>query len=103
MNVVNFIRKYLKLGDEYSEEEVHRVSGIIDINAFELKDREKRYSGIFFMSAMMAHSCITNTSHALVTKGSSSQGDDSKARTGVSTTTVHVYVIPIDVHVCLIL
>ena len=81
---MDFIRTYLKLEDDFTEEEVHKASGIVDINAFELKDREKRYSGIFFMSAMMAHSCITNTSHAFVNIKNSKKSDDGKIGPEVS-------------------
>ncbi|CAG0916454.1 unnamed protein product [Notodromas monacha] len=65
VNIVSYIRDHLHLGDIFSGDIVRRVAGIVDINAFELKDGDRLYCGVFFMSAMMAHSCVVNTSHSL--------------------------------------
>ncbi|XP_063848062.1 SET domain-containing protein SmydA-8-like isoform X2 [Scylla paramamosain] len=68
--IVNFLRNYFFL-QEFSEEEIdssertiHTVTGIMDVNALEIRLAETEILGLFPTFAMMEHSCTPNTRHS---------------------------------------
>ncbi|CAG0881754.1 unnamed protein product [Darwinula stevensoni] len=70
VNVVKYIRDYLKQGDRWSEDVIHRVCGVIQINAFEVRNTTfTNYCGIYPLSCIMEHSCLSNTSHSCTPEG----------------------------------
>ncbi|XP_021965910.1 SET domain-containing protein SmydA-8 [Folsomia candida] len=60
INVVDVILRDWELREYFTPEEVHTVCGILEVNAFELGDKVS-YRGIYPKAAMMAHSCLPNT------------------------------------------
>ncbi|CAL8135441.1 unnamed protein product [Orchesella dallaii] len=62
INVVIVILDQWHLFEYFSEEEIHTVCGILEVNSFELGEKYS-FRGIFPMAAMMAHDCIPNTTH----------------------------------------
>ncbi|OAD54391.1 Protein msta, isoform B, partial [Eufriesea mexicana] len=65
VNVVEYIRKRLKL-DRFSEEQIHTVCGILEINTFEIRTA-KGFSAraLYPTVALMNHSCVSNTCHSI--------------------------------------
>ncbi|CAG7786915.1 unnamed protein product [Allacma fusca] len=61
-NVVEPLGKRYELNKFFTDEEIHNVCGILEVNAFELGE-EFSYRGIFPSAAMMAHECIPNATH----------------------------------------
>ncbi|ODM90870.1 Protein msta, isoform A [Orchesella cincta] len=62
INVVVVILHQWKLFEYFTEEEVHTVCGVLEVNSFELGEKYS-FRGIFPMAAMMAHDCVPNTTH----------------------------------------
>lgn len=65
-NVVEFLRNQCGLKDRCSEEQIHQVIGILDVNAFEARTTSG-YSvrGLYPKLAIMAHSCVPNVVHSI--------------------------------------
>ena len=59
-NTVRFIRERLGLKDDFTEREINHVIGLLEVNAFEVTGRG-RGRGVFPLTALMSHSCISNT------------------------------------------
>ena len=59
-NTVRFIREALRMGADFSEREINHVVGLLEVNAFEVTARG-RGRGVFPLTALMSHSCISNT------------------------------------------
>ena len=57
-NTVRFIRERLRL--DFTEREINHVIGLLEVNAFEVTGRG-RGRGVFPLTALMSHSCISNT------------------------------------------
>lgn len=61
--IVNRIRNQWKL-TEFSEEEVHTVCGILEVNCFEVGGRNGTSARALFPEAyLMCHDCVPNTNH----------------------------------------
>lgn len=58
-NVVDFIQKYLRVLS-YSEEEIHRICGVIDVNGFEIPG--PNVIGLYGKGCLLEHNCIPNSS-----------------------------------------
>lgn len=58
VNVVNFIKQYLKV-DDFTDDEVHNVCGIIDVNGFEIPGPNA--IGLYGKACLLEHSCVPNT------------------------------------------
>ncbi|CAH1104725.1 unnamed protein product [Psylliodes chrysocephalus] len=74
-NVVEYLRSACKL-DRFSEELIHTVCGILEINAFEARTPEG-YSirCLYPKLAIMSHNCVSNIHHAIDCKGSGDADD----------------------------
>jgi len=51
------------LGSRFSEEEVHNVCGILEVNAFEVGPQGRSVRALYPAAYLMAHDCTPNTSH----------------------------------------
>lgn len=58
-NVVDFLQKYLRVLN-FSEEEIHRVCGVIDVNGFEIPG--PNIIGLYGKACLLEHCCIPNSS-----------------------------------------
>lgn len=66
VNIVQYLRKHCKLADRYSDELIQRVCGILEVNAFEGKTAKGNpFRGVYPNIAILAHSCVPNTSHTV--------------------------------------
>lgn len=75
-NIVEYLRGPCKL-DRFSEDLIHKVCGILEINAFEART-PSRYSAIrclFPKLAILSHNCISNIHHAIDGKGTGDSND----------------------------
>lgn len=63
--MVDFIRNACDKGHEISEEEIHRIIGILEINAYEIyaSATGAGFRGVFCVGSLLSHSCVANTSH----------------------------------------
>ena len=64
-NVVDFMRKGLKLADTYSEQEIHRAIGILRTNAFQIEHPYLAAQGtsgkaVYPTFSYLSHTCICN-------------------------------------------
>ncbi|CAH1278442.1 unnamed protein product [Diabrotica balteata] len=74
-NVVEYLRSVCKL-DRFSEELIHTVCGILDINAFEARTLEGNAVRCLFPKlAIMSHNCVSNIHHAVDGKGTGAVDD----------------------------
>ncbi|XP_071538254.1 uncharacterized protein [Panulirus ornatus] len=67
--IVNFLRNYFFIQEfpiediDSSERSIHNITGIIDVNALELRLKESEVLGLYPNFAMLEHSCTPNTKH----------------------------------------
>lgn len=68
-SIVNVLRNYFLLQQfpiediDSSEKSIHKITGIIDVNALELRLADSEVLGLYPNFAMMEHSCTPNTKH----------------------------------------
>ncbi|XP_066249771.1 SET domain-containing protein SmydA-8-like isoform X1 [Euwallacea similis] len=60
--VVDRIIKDWKL-TEFSEDEIHTICGILEVNAFEIGQQGVNIRGIYPTSFLLSHDCVPNTNH----------------------------------------
>ncbi|TRY61892.1 hypothetical protein TCAL_06674 [Tigriopus californicus] len=65
VKVVDLIRNAHDQGNEIPEEKLHRIVGILEVNAYELyaSATGAGFRGIFCVGSLLSHSCIANTTH----------------------------------------
>ncbi|XP_022900337.2 SET domain-containing protein SmydA-8 [Onthophagus taurus] len=63
INVIDRIRLDWGL-KEFSEEEIHRICGILEVNCFEIGQNSVSIRGLYPQAFLMSHDCIPNTSHS---------------------------------------
>lgn len=74
-NVVEYLRSPCKLS-RFSEDLIHQVCGILDINAFEARTPEGYgLRCLYPKMAIMSHNCISNIHHAIDCKGTGDADD----------------------------
>lgn len=74
-NVVEYLRGPCKL-ERFSEELIHTVCGILDVNAFEARAPSGYFIRCLFPKlAILSHSCVSNIHHAIDCKGTGDSGD----------------------------
>ncbi|KAK9883474.1 hypothetical protein WA026_001650 [Henosepilachna vigintioctopunctata] len=61
--VVDKIIKQWKL-TEHTEEEVHTICGILEVNAFEIGQQGINVRGVYPTAFLMSHDCVPNTNHS---------------------------------------
>lgn len=67
VNVVGYLHGPCKLKDRFSEELINQACGILDVNSFEAKTAKgNKIRGIFPKAAILAHSCVPNTTHIIL-------------------------------------
>jgi len=64
--LVDFLRKTCKLANDFSNEEVHKVLGILSVNSFVVHDGGDNEAnsdliGLYPWTSLMSHNCIANT------------------------------------------
>lgn len=75
VNVVEFLRGPCKL-DRFSEELIHRVCGILEVNAFEARTTSGYPIRCLYPKlAILSHNCISNITHSIVCLGSGDSED----------------------------
>lgn len=60
--VVNQIRNAWGF-KEFSEEEIHTVCGILEVNCFEIGQNGARARALYDRAFLLSHDCVANTSH----------------------------------------
>lgn len=63
MTVVDKILKEWKL-TEFTEDEIHTICGILEVNAFEIGHEGVNIRGVYPTAFLMSHDCIPNTNHS---------------------------------------
>lgn len=63
LTIVDRIRKDWGL-EEFSEEEIHSICGILEVNAFEIGQQGVNIRGLYPTAFLMSHDCVPNTSHS---------------------------------------
>uniref|UniRef100_A0A1B6LH42 Uncharacterized protein n=2 Tax=Graphocephala atropunctata TaxID=36148 RepID=A0A1B6LH42_9HEMI len=48
----------------FSQEDIHTVCGILEVNAFEVGEESLNIRGLYPTAFYIAHSCVPNTSHS---------------------------------------
>lgn len=62
--IVDRIRNQWKLLDEFSEEEIHTICGILEVNCFEVGGHNGTSARALYPEAyLMCHDCVPNTNH----------------------------------------
>ena len=63
VNIVNFLRNTCGLAGRFDESEIQHVIGSLEVNAFEVTSAstQAKGRGVFPLTALMSHSCISNT------------------------------------------
>ncbi|KAI5712324.1 hypothetical protein M8J76_002915 [Diaphorina citri] len=59
-NVVQFLLNFFKLNEEFTEEEILKICGIIQVNAHEMPLTEPSYIAIFDRASFVEHNCYPN-------------------------------------------
>lgn len=60
--IVDRIRKDWGL-EEFTEEEIHSICGILEVNAFEIGQQGINIRGLYPTAFLMSHDCVPNTNH----------------------------------------
>lgn len=67
VNVVGYMHGPCKLGNRFSKDLIRQVCGILEVNSFEAKTKNgNTVQCIYPKTAIMAHSCIPNTTHTIL-------------------------------------
>ncbi|KAG5872648.1 hypothetical protein JTB14_029692 [Gonioctena quinquepunctata] len=61
-NVVNRIIRDWRL-TQYTEEEIHTMCGVLEVNCFEIGQQGINIRGLYPSAFLMAHNCVPNTNH----------------------------------------
>lgn len=62
-HVVDRIRKEWGL-TEFSEDEIHNICGLLEVNCFEIGQHGINIRGLYPTAFLMSHDCVPNTNHA---------------------------------------
>ncbi|KAJ1521110.1 hypothetical protein ONE63_002812 [Megalurothrips usitatus] len=85
VNVVDFLRKKCKLEARFSEEDVHRVIGILEVNAFEARTPSGAMALCLYpATSVLAHNCVANTVHSITPTNEKGERYRLVVRTGVA-------------------
>lgn len=49
--------------EEFSEEEIHKVCGVLEVNCFEIGQQGVNIRGLYPTAFLMSHDCVPNTNH----------------------------------------
>lgn len=66
--IAKFIQRFLKC-DRWTEDEILRVTGILQINGHEVPLADPPYIAVYHMASFFEHSCIPNVSKSFSSKG----------------------------------
>lgn len=65
-NIVKYLIGPCKLDGRFSEELIQQACGILEVNSFEARTKSgHNVRCIFPKTAIMAHSCVPNTTHSI--------------------------------------
>ncbi|XP_039275634.1 SET domain-containing protein SmydA-8-like isoform X4 [Nilaparvata lugens] len=66
VNIVDFLLKRCKLEGRFSDDEVHFVCGILEVNSFEVRTTYGvAIRGLYPNLAILSHNCVPNTTHSV--------------------------------------
>ncbi|KAF6214048.1 hypothetical protein GE061_011778 [Apolygus lucorum] len=68
-SVAAFLRRFYKLEKEFSEEEILKISGIIQINGHEVPLSEPGYISVYWKCSLFEHNCLPNCSKTFTDSG----------------------------------
>lgn len=66
MTIVNRIRNQWLLSDEFSDEEIHDICGILEVNCFEVGGSKNGFSparALYDVAYLLCHDCVPCTNH----------------------------------------
>lgn len=67
VNVVGYLHGPCKLKDRFSNDLIQQACGILEVNSFEVKSAKgHKMRGIYPNAAVLAHSCVPNTTHSIL-------------------------------------
>lgn len=67
VNVVGYLHGPCKLKERFSEDLIQQACGILEVNSFEAKTAKgHKIRGIYPNAAILAHSCVPNTTHSIL-------------------------------------
>lgn len=66
--VAKFIPRFFKC-DRWTEEEILKVAGIVQINGHEVPLTDPSYVAIYYMASLIEHSCLPNLTKSFTSKG----------------------------------
>lgn len=67
-NIVAYLQGPCGLKSRFSDELIHKVVGILEVNAFEAKTLNGNFVRCIYPKlAILTHSCTPNTTHAIIT------------------------------------
>lgn len=76
VNIVNYLRGPCKLKDDFGEEQIHTICGILECNAFEARSTSGYPIRCLFPKlAILSHNCISNISHSISCTGTGDNND----------------------------
>lgn len=67
--VAKFIPRFFKCPDRWTEEEILKVAGILQINGHEVPLTEPPHVTIYDVSSLIEHSCVPNLTKSFTSKG----------------------------------
>uniref|UniRef100_A0A8D9BF04 Protein msta, isoform A n=1 Tax=Cacopsylla melanoneura TaxID=428564 RepID=A0A8D9BF04_9HEMI len=68
-NVIQFLLNFFKLDQDFSEAEIFKICGIIQVNAHEMPLTEPGYMAIFDRTSLVEHSCFPNLYKSFTNSG----------------------------------
>ncbi|GLV35060.1 SET and MYND domain containing arthropod-specific member 1 [Carabus blaptoides fortunei] len=69
VSVAQFIRKFFKLEEKFTEEEILRICGILQVNGHEIPLTEPPYVAIYEQTSMFEHNCKANCCKSFTSDG----------------------------------
>ncbi len=71
MNVVDHLRKTCGLADRYTDEDIHRILGVIRTNGIHvqhehLRNQDVAARAVYPTLSIVSHSCVCNAKHRYV-------------------------------------
>uniref|UniRef100_T1I1Y7 Protein msta n=1 Tax=Rhodnius prolixus TaxID=13249 RepID=T1I1Y7_RHOPR len=67
--VAQFLRRFYKLEDKFTEEDILQICGIIQINAHEIPLSEPAYVSVYWRTSLLQHDCRPNCSKSFSDTG----------------------------------
>ncbi|KAG8322786.1 hypothetical protein J6590_015777 [Homalodisca vitripennis] len=69
-SIAQFLRRFYKLEDEFSDDEIMDIWGVIQVNGHEVPVSHPSHVAVYDLSSMLEHSCHPNCSKSFTNTGS---------------------------------